>query len=458
MSVYSTPAYKCSPIPLQNLVVSLKGLASLTAKRRPTFWAQYRQIKEREKFNHEKIKNWQDVQLRTLISHAFKYVPYYRELSKKYHLLESDFQSADDVRKLPYLEKDTVRSNPLAFVARNLRNRLLVRASTAGSTGTPLSLYRTLPSIAQEHAYIWRQFSWAGCNPGDKICTLRGDMVVPASQHSPPFWRYDIAQSSLHMSSYHLSEETIPSYLSALRRYQPALIYAYPSAVNLLAHYIVTNGIDLGLPSLRSVVTSSETLLPSQRELIAKAMGCRVFDWYGLGERVAFIGTCEHGSYHLFDDYGITEFHPVGQNKYELVATGFTNLGMPLIRYRTGDLVRLGEHNRCGCNRVFTVVGSIDGRSDDIVRLKSGRMIGRLDLIFKGLKGIVEAQVVQRTLEDVLIKVVVDRSFRAETMEKLKYNARERFGEELRVETQIVPRIERNAAGKFRSVVSLQDD
>jgi hypothetical protein len=28
-----------------------------------------------------------------------------------------------------------------------------------------------------------------------------------------------------------------------------------------------------------------------------------VFDWYGQAERVAAIGTCEHGSYHVLTDY-----------------------------------------------------------------------------------------------------------------------------------------------------------
>src|SRR5438067_9016 len=59
-----------------------------------------------------------------------------------------------------------------------------------------------------------------------------------------------------------------------------------------------------GSRALRGVMTSSETLEPDVRASVEQAFGVRVFDWYGQAERVAAIGTCEHGSYHVLTDYG----------------------------------------------------------------------------------------------------------------------------------------------------------
>lgn len=195
--------------------------------------------------------------------------------------------------------------------------------------------------------------------------------------------------------------------------------------------------------------------MPLQREVIEEAMGCRVFDWYGQGERVVFIGTCEHGSHHVFDDYGVTEFIPIGDSRYELVGTGFTNYGMPLIRYKTGDLVELGNQDRCPCGRAFTVVASIEGRKEDMIKLRSGRLVGRMDLIFKGLEGIREAQIIQQTFDDIVVRIVVDRSFAEGTLRKITDNARVRLGDGVRVRVEIVDSIPRGTNGKFKAVVSL---
>ncbi len=382
---------------------------------------------------------------------------YYSRLFEENGLKVSDIQDIDDLRKLPYLEKDTIRKHADEFVPVNSHKKLLIRASTSGTTGTPLRLYRTCNSIVQEHAYLWRQFSWAGCRPGDKTVALRGDMVVPSSQHNPPFWRNSVFENTLLMSSFHLSENTIPLYLAKLEQYEPVLIYAYPSAIYLLADFLVRNKVDCKLPSLRGVVTSSETLFPFQRATIERGMGCKVFDWYGLAERVVFIGTCEHASYHVFDDYGITEFIPISDNRYELVGTGLINLGMPLIRYKTGDIVEIADQEQCACGRAFRMVRSIEGRKDDMIKLKSGKMLGRIDHIFKGLEGIVEAQVVQQTIDNILIRLVVDRSFDKSTLKKVETNARERFGNEVGLATKIVREIPRTPNGKFKTVVSLVD-
>jgi len=199
--------------------------------------------------------------------------------------------------------------------------------------------------IQTEHAFVWRQYRWAGCPPGGRIALFRGDMIVPIDQKKPPFWRYDAASRELWLSSLHLSKDTALYYLQQLQEFNPHLIYAYPSAITILARYAELLAALPVIPSLKGIVTSSETLYDHDRAVIKRVFNVQIHDWYGAFERVIFIGTCEMGSYHVYSDYGLTEFISVEgekeQNVCELVSTGFINPVMPLIRYRTGDLVSL---------------------------------------------------------------------------------------------------------------------
>jgi phenylacetate-CoA ligase len=206
--------------------------------------------------------------------------------------------------------------------------------------------------------------------------------------------------------------------------------------------------------SLRGIVTSSETLPDVRRREIESAFGCRVFDWYGQFERVAAIGTCEQGRHHLLTDYSYVEMLPAGDGLFELVGTGFNNLSMPLIRYRCGDVVRpapAGE--RCACGRSFPLIEEIVGRADDPVRLPDGRSVGRLDHLFKGVEGILEAQIQQDRLDVLAMLVVPSETFSDDTLRTLRANARHRLGDEVSLEIRLVDSIPRTANGKFKGVV-----
>ena len=180
-----------------------------------------------------------------------------------------------------------------------------------------------------------------------------------------------------------------------------------------------------------------------------------MFDWYGQAERVAAIGTCEHGHYHLLSDYSHVELLPAGDGRCEIVGTGFNNRAMPLIRYRTGDHVWPAPPGlRCPCGRAFPLVEAIDGRRDDAIRLPDGRTIGRLDHVFKGLTGILEAQIRQVRAEAVTVCVVPAPGWGEATRRALLGNLRERLGDGVALAIETVDAIPRGANGKFKGVVS----
>jgi phenylacetate-CoA ligase len=446
-------AYRHSPIWAQESLISAKSSLRSMMREGRAFDAMAAQLHESQWWSEHELRNFQARRLRMLVESAVRDVPYYRE---KYRTLALDFEQLafpQAISNLPLLSKVDVREGGDAFASERSRGPLF-SGSTSGTTGTPLSLRQDLPAIKWENAFIWRQLSWAGLRRGDRRAWLRGDMVVPATQRKPPFWRLNRAENMLMFSSYHLSGAAAPAYVDALARFDPVVIQAYPSSVGFLANWMASAGVHYRGSSLRGIVTSSETLSDTQRRQIESAFGCRVFDWYGHFERVAAIGTCEEGRHHLLLDYSFVEMLPAGDGLFELVGTGFNNLSMPLIRYRCEDLVRPAPTaERCACGRSFPLIEQVIGRVDDSIRLPDGRSIGRLDHLFKGVDGIVEAQIRQDRPDAITMLVVPSATFSDRTRATLKNNALHRLGDGIALEIRLVDAIPRTGNGKFKGVV-----
>ncbi len=129
---------------------------------------------------------------------------------------------------------------------------------------------------------------------------------------------------------------------------------------------------------------------------------------------------------------------------------------MPLLRYRTGDqAVASGE--RCPCGRAFPVVERILGREDDVIVTPEGRLIGRLDPIFKVVKTLHETRIVQDRRNHVRVEVVSGTRVPADELAALERELRHRLGPCMEIDFVHVPAIPRTASGKLRQVVNLVD-
>jgi phenylacetate-CoA ligase len=449
----SSFAYRHSPTWAQELFISAKSSLRSLMREGRAFEALSAEVHESEWWSERELRDFQSRKLRMIVESAARNVPYYRD---RYRPLDLDFKKLEfpgAIAKLPLISKTDVREGGRALISERKRGPLF-SGSTSGTSGAPLGLYQDLPAINRENAFIWRQLAWAGLRRGDRRAWMRGDMIVPATQEKPPYWRLNRAENMLMLSSYHLSESAAPAYLDSLARFDPVVIQAYPSSIGFLATWMLSISFRYRGIALRGIVTSSETLSDVRRGEIERAFGCRVFDWYGQFERVAAIGTCEHGRHHLLSDYSFVEMLPAEDGMFELVGTGFNNAAMPLIRYRCGDLVRPApSYERCACGRSFPLIEEIVGRVDDSIRLPGGRSIGRLDHLFKGVEGILEAQIRQDRLDVLTILVVPSGTFNDRTRETLESNARYRLGDAITVEIRLVDAIPRTQNGKFKGVI-----
>jgi phenylacetate-CoA ligase len=309
------------------------------------------------------------------------------------------------------LTKQELRRHPERLL-RPRRWGSIIRTTikTSGTSGTPLTIVQSLGNMVREEGFIYRQLRWIGYRHGQRRAWIRGDMVCDEHPKDGRYWCRDYVGNMLMMSSYHLSNDSIGGYIDALERFDPVVIHAYPSSIAALAAWMNTRGRRYRGAALRGVMTSSETLEPAVRAAVDQAFGVSVFDWYGQSERVAAIGTCEHGSYHVLSDYSGVSLLEAGES-WELVGTSLNNMAMPLVRYRTGDTVIPGD-GPCSCGRVFPTVKAVLGRQEKIVTLPDGRIIARLDRIFQGHdRHLVEGQVVYRGGGRFTLRVVAAEGF-----------------------------------------------
>lgn len=453
--MFNSALYQHSPRRVQEWILSGRSYARAFAREGATFRRLSKEIDASQWLDPAALAGYERARMRQTLVNASAEVPFYQESMADLGVDARVAQLPSDLSRLPILTKDDVR---------NAGNRLVSSAShgpcltsnTSGTTGSPLKLHQNLSTVNREHAFIWRQLTWAGMRPGDRRAWIRGDMIVPASVTTGPFWRENAADKMLMMSSFHLSEANGRGYIEALETYNPTIIQAYPSSVTFLAAWMENNSIHYKGRALRGIVTSSETMSLDAKKLVSRVFGCMVYDWYGQAERVAAIGTCEHGNYHVMSDYGYTELLPVGNDLFEIVGTTYSNFTMPLIRYRCGDLVRRSKQaGHCACGRHFPLVEEVIGRADDAVKLPDGRRVSAClaGNVFRGIHGILQGQIRQLSKESLDIFVVATKDYSPESADKLRGNIKLRIGDAMKINIHCVEELERTPRGKFKAVV-----
>ena len=96
----------------------------------------------------------------------------------------------------------------------------------------------------------------------------------------------------------------------------------------------------------------------------------------------------------------------------------------------------------------------MDGRNEDYVVTPDGRLVGRLDHIFKEQSMILEAQILQDTPRAIDVKIVPAPGYSRADEEAMIREIRLRLGNEIHIDIHEVSNIPRERNGKFRAVKS----
>lgn len=433
------------------------GLLQRHARYGQHFVATMRELQRLEYATEEVLREYQTHRLKVMLQRSADHVPYYRKLFASLGCSVADLAEPRNFSRLPILSKEEVRQNRDDLISDEIGTYAPRLVHTSGTTGKALQFPVSSYAFQREYAFRASHYSWAGISfrSRERMAFAAGHPVASAGRKNPPFWSYDYANRWLLFSSYHLSEANLPAYVRELERFSPVLLSGYPSSLYLLARAYRKWG--SGNLRLRAVFAASETLLHKQRETIEAAFDCKVFVWYGNTELSANIVECEYGSLHGRPEHSLTEVvddegKPAREGR--LICTGFGNLAFPLIRYDIGDVVRLSNHQDCACGRRGTLYESIVGRVEDYIVTPDGRFVGRLDHIFKDAVNVVEAQLIQHSVEHLNIRMVRRPEYREDDENAIKAEARSRLGSTIGLSFEYVDSLERTAHGKTRFIIS----
>lgn len=369
-------------------------------------------------------------------------------------------QGVADARQLtdwPLLQKDRVRESPAAFRSGAW---FAARASTGGTTGTPVELVRSPVAIVAEQVCFDRMVRALDLDPRTaRIAVLRADAVKQASDDRPPFWTYAVGGRRLVLSSAHLSESTLPSFLSELSQFRPDVLWVHPTMLEVLCRLLARSGEVLRVPG---VLASSEVLAPEVWKLARELLGCAIVDYYGLAERVALAHASSPGEYFFLPGYAAVELLPHASDGdegwYEIVGTSLWNTAMPLVRYSTGDLIR--TTSRCDERELQEIAygirpfSGVIGRSQDVLLSPNGRAVTPgVSQIAHGVEHLLRLQIVQHAADRIVLRVLALPQFSHADADRLMRNAQRKAPPPARIDIEIVDSLERTARGKTPLVI-----
>jgi len=108
----------------------------------------------------------------------------------------------------------------------------------------------------------------------------------------------------------------------------------------------------------------------------------------------------------------------------------------------------------CPCGRPGDVFIDIDGRIEDYIVTPDGRLVGRMDHVFKGRYDIAEAQIIQDEIDALRVLVVPGNDWTDTSEEALFHELRSRLGSSMRFDVELTDQIAREPNGKLRAVKS----
>jgi phenylacetate-CoA ligase len=434
--------YSALPIPLQHACATAQGAKYYRWRYGGVFQRHLEMLKRTEYLPAEQLHQMQTTEIARLRRFVAMHVPHYRKHGAT-----------------AFTTKDQIRERPEDFIADTFPRRALIPWHTSGTTGKPLTVYYSREAMQKMWAFVELYRNTARVAKDERRGQFTGKMIVPAcqSESAKTFWRRDLANHALLLSTVHLLPGNLPFYAAAFERFRPVYLSGYPSSMYVLADYYRQSG--RPAPQLKAALTSAETLLDHQRRVIEETFATRVFDQYGQAEMQSFWYECTAGRMHAHPLAGVTEIlRPDGAQAApgemgEVVLTGLVNNAMPLIRYRVGDTARFSTES-CPCGRTMPVIEEIGGRLDDFVYTRERGFLGRLDPVLKGVRNIVESQIEQESLDVLRVRFVPAPRFTAEDLHMLENNLRARVGRSIHLEFECTDRIPRSSNGKFRFVIS----
>ncbi len=446
--------YLKSPRFIQTIGINSYELFEWRIRNSKIFQNKLKFLKKSEKWDIDEIKEYQIKQFRYMIKYAYDNVPYYHNLYKKKSIDLSKIKNIDDLKKIPIIKKIDIINNWEEFISKN-RNPYVSR-ETSGTTGIPLSIKISKDLNLLEKANWMRRDIWAGFN-NDRIARFVGDTPIINCNQSRLF-RQSYVLNRLLFPSYCLSKQSLPKIIDILKKKKVTIIQCYPSTGYLIAKFLEHN--EEYLP-LKSVLYSSEPLYDFQRKIIEERFQAQSFGYYGQAEELTSAIECNEKEYHLTSIDGIMEIIDHSGETIEDGEKGFTicsslhNYSMPLIRYALNDYTGI-KTEKCHCGRTLPLIFPVETKMEDFIVNPEGRIISPSLLTFplKEMKNIIETQIIQKSMDNIIVKLVTLEKFNQQDEKKFLEMLIGIIGKEMNISIEYVDKIFHTKNYKKRFVIN----
>ena len=452
--------YHKTPVSVQNLMNTIKGYQIKRVRYRTHTWKTLDFLKKSQLWEVDQFEDYQLEKLKKLVKHAVKNVPFYKDRYNSLKLNGNLIKNLSDINLLPIISKEEFRKHNNSFVSTHIDRKKMWVSYTSGTTGTPLSAYRTHQQVQETTAFMERLYSWYNPKRWRRRASFTGKLIVDPNNSIGPFHRVNRAINQYLFSSHHLIKSNIDEYISEISLINPEQIDGIASSIYVVAEHIIRTE-QIGTIQPKVVIPTSETMWPHIRERLEKGFQCKVANQYGSQEGAPIAYECPEDGFHIAPESGIFEI--IGSDNSpcrpgdpgRLVVTSFLSEGTPLIRYDIGD-VASWRAGTCICGRKMPMLETIEGRIDDMFFTTERGIIPRVDSAFKSMASAIKAtQVAQIGLNHFQVRIVPDRDiFQEEYANTLVDHLYDYLGHSVVIDVKLVSEIQRTSGGKMRAMVN----
>lgn len=415
----------------------------------------------------EDIKRAQARRVQSIVSFAYRTVPYYRETMNRLGLCPGDFRTADDLARLPLLEREQLQRDPEYFISTaQILNRCL-KLRSGGSTGAPCTVYYDTTALFQNAAHGERERSI--------ITSLVGKTFgYRETVFAPPFSSaYEVQQFCRKRALFPPKVRIHRQYLSLLdspektirllNDFRPDVVQSYGSYLEMLLAYLQARGESFHRPKV--ITYSSDGLSDSVKSMLENSFNIPVLSTYQAVEAFKIGFECQHhlGLHLNIDLYPVRIINATGGTlsvgeSGDVIVSNLIDRATVLLNYRLGDIATILP-DQCPCNRSLPLLSFLQGRSDDLIKSTSGQLVHpqAVRTIFTDEEAVWQYQVVQQTVTHFDVAIVAPETCdQRQVRERIAAKFFRTFAEDITVNISFVASIDRTAAGKSRPVISIR--
>ncbi len=412
----------------------------------------------------EQLEARRDRRIRRMVTYAAATVPYYRDFFARAGFDPRRINGADDLDRLPTLDRDLVRAQPHLFVAETPAARRALPFVTSGTTGTPLQIRHDRRSLLANIAFGERERDPVirGCGGTFRPKELYVGYATSTFKKVEAFYAESTLLPVRPQRRFVSLLEPVEQIAAIADAERPDVLVGYGGWIDLFFKTIAARGITLRPPKM--VIYMGEALPYGARAYIEGQFGIPVLSRYNAVEAFKIGFFCEQRTgFHLHED--LCHVRIVGPNGRTaapgepgaVVISNLVNRASVLLNYPIGDVASISAE-ACSCGRTFKLLSELEGRVEDILPLADGRFVHPRAIwqVFKNDPEVLQYQLTQHEPQrfDLTLATVDEPAFRR-ALARARPDLERVLGAGAIIDATRRSEIDRGTSAKFRAVASL---